>query len=103
MCVASSAQISQNNMFAIFWQYFKREVSDEVDFLLADNHKSLIQIDTIILMGMVNYSQSFQNSKFAMFLQYLKKEVRDEVDFLHVDKYQSFLQVHFNILGIEVS
>ena len=103
MCVASSAQISQNNMFAIFLQYFKREVSDEVDFLFADNHKSLIQIDTIILMGMVNYSQSFQNSKFAMFLQYLKKEVRDEVDFLHVDKHQSFLQVHFNILGIEVS
>ena len=63
----------------------------------------MLQIDTMILMGMVKHSQSSQNSKFAMSLQYLKKEVRDEVDFLHADKHQSFLQVDFNILGIKVS
>ena len=103
VCVASNTQIIQNNMFAISLQYLKREVSDEVDFLHADKHESLILIDTMILMGMVKHSQSFQNTKCAMFLQYLQKEVRDEVDFLHVDKHQSFLQVHFNILGIEVS
>ena len=67
--------------------YLKKEVSDEVDSLHADKHESLLQIDTMILMGMVKHSQSSQNSKFAMSLQYLKKEVRDEVNFLHVDKH----------------
>ena len=50
-------------------------------FLHADKHKSLLQIDTMILIGIVKHSQSSQNSKFTMSLQYLKKEVRDEVDF----------------------
>ena len=69
-------------------QYLKKEVSDEgKHFLHADKHESLIQIDTMILMGIVKHSQKSQNSKFAMSLQYLKKEVRDEVDFLHVDKH----------------
>ena len=71
-------------------------MSDEVDFLHADNHESLLQIDRMILMGMVKYSQSLQNSKFAMSLQYLKKEVKDEVDFLHADKHESFIKIYFN-------
>ena len=71
MCVASHAQITQNKKFAISLQYFKEELSDEVDFLHADKHESLLQIDTMILMGMVKHSQSSQNGKFAMFLQYL--------------------------------
>ena len=70
-------------------RYLKKEVSDEVDILHADKHESLIQIGTMVLMGMAKHSQSSQNSKFAMSLQYLKKEVRDEVDFLHVDKHQN--------------
>ena len=37
-----------NNKFAISLQYVKKEVSDEVDFLHADQHKSFLQIDTII-------------------------------------------------------
>ena len=52
----------------------------------------------MILMKMVNNSQSSQNSKFAISLQCkfsFKKEVEDEVDFLHVDKHQSFLKKHF--------
>ena len=80
-------QITQNNKFAICFQYLKKEVSDEVDFLHADKLESLLQIDTMIFMGMFKHSQSSQNSMFAMSLQYLRKEVRDEVDFLHVHKY----------------
>ena len=91
------------NKFAISLRYLKKEVSDEVDILHADKHESLIQIDTMVLMGMAKHSQSSQNSKFAMSLQYLKKEVRDEVDFLHADKHQSFLLVDFNTLGIKIS
>ena len=101
--MARHAQITQNNKFAISLQYLKKEVSDEVDFLHADKYESLLQIDTMILIGIVKHSQSSQNSKFTMSLQYLKKEVRDEVDFLHADKHQSFLQVDFNTLGIKVS
>ena len=73
-------------------------MSDEVDFLHADKHESLVQIDTMTLMGMVKHSQGSQNSKFGMSWQYLKKEVRGEVNFLHVDKHQSFLQDDFNTL-----
>ena len=62
MCVASHAQITQNEKFAISLQCFKKELSDEVNFLHADKHESLLQIDTMILMGMVKHSQSSQNS-----------------------------------------
>ena len=80
MCVARHAEITQNGKFAISLQYLKKEVNDEVDFLHADKHESVIQIDTMILMGMVKHSQSSRNSKFAMSLQYLNEEVLDEVD-----------------------
>ena len=90
-------------MFAISLRNLKKEVSDKVDFLHANKHESLPQIDAMILMGMVKHSQSSQNSKFAMSLQYLKKEVRNEVDFLNTDKHLSFLQVDFNTLDIKVS
>ena len=43
-------------MFAISLQYLQKEVSDEVDFLHADKHESLLEIDTMILMGMIKYS-----------------------------------------------
>ena len=74
MCVARHAQITQNNKFAISLQYLKKEVSDEVDFLHADKHESLLQTDTVILIGMVKHSQSSQKRKFAKSVQYLKKE-----------------------------
>ena len=44
---ARHAQITQNDKFAIFLQYFKKEVS-EVYFLHADKYESLLQIDTMI-------------------------------------------------------
>ena len=56
-------------------------MSDEVDFLQANEHESSLKIDTMIFMGVVNHSQSPQNSKFTMSLQYLIKEARDEVFF----------------------
>ena len=85
-------------------KYLKKEVSDKVDFLYVDKHESLLQIDTMILMGMVKHFQISENSKFGMSLQYLKKEVLVEVDFLHFsDNHQNFVQVDFNTLGIKVS
>ena len=58
VCVARHAQITQSNKFAISLDYLKKELSDEVDFLHKDKHESLLQIDTMILMGMVKDSQS---------------------------------------------
>ena len=52
MCVARHAQITQNNKFAISLQYLKKDVSDEVDFLHADPHEILLQINAMILMRM---------------------------------------------------
>ena len=91
--MARHAQITQDNNYSISVQYIKKEVSGEVDFLHADKHESLLQIGTVILMGMVKHGGG----------QYLKKEVRDEADFLHVDEYQSFLQIDFNTSGLKVS
>ena len=62
-------------------QYLKEEVIDEIDFLHANKHESLLEIDTMTLIGLVNHSQSSQNSKFAMSLQYIKKEFRKGVHF----------------------
>ena len=86
--MARHAQITQNNKFATSLKYLKKEVSSEVNVLPADKHGSLLQIDTMTLMGLLKHSQSSQNRKFAMPLQYLKNEVRDEVGFLHADKHQ---------------
>ena len=67
-------------------------MSDEVDFLHAGEHEGFPQISTMVLIGMIEHSQSSQTSKFAMPLQYFKQEVRHEVDFLHADKRQSWFQ-----------
>ena len=75
MCLARHAQITQNNKFAISLQYFKKEVSDEIDFLHPDKHKSLLQIDTMVLTEMVKYSQSSQNNKLAMYYNISKKKL----------------------------
>ena len=56
----------------------------------ADEHESLVQVNSMIWMGMVKHSESSQNSKFAMSLQYLKKEFKGEVNFLHVNKHFSY-------------
>ena len=51
MCVARHDQITPNNQFVISLQYLKKEVSDEVDFFLADKHESLLQIDNMNFDG----------------------------------------------------
>ena len=67
----------------------------DVVFLHAEGHEDFLQINSMVLIGMVKHSQSSQSSKFALSLQYLKQEVDfDEIDFLHADRHQSLLQ-HF--------
>ena len=79
--MARHACITQNDKFAISLQHLKKVVSDAVDFLHADKHETLLQIDIMILMEMLKYSQSSQNSKFAMSLQHLKKKLEMKLIF----------------------
>ena len=46
-----NALITQNSKFAISLQYFKKEFSDEVDFLHVDKYESFLQIDNMIFDG----------------------------------------------------
>ena len=46
--MARHAQITQNNKCAIFLQYLKKDMSDEVYFLHTDKLESFLQIDTMI-------------------------------------------------------
>ena len=52
-------------------QYLDKELSDEVGLLHGDKHVSLLQIDSMIFMGVVKHSQSSQNSDFAVFILFL--------------------------------
>ena len=94
---------SHNSKFTISSQYLIKEDRDEVDFLLADKHQSVLQVgfNTLIinvllmvtpslLMGMIKNSQITQSNKFAISLQYLKKKLWMKLIFLHADKHQSF-------------
>ena len=95
------AQITQKNKCAISLEYLKKELNDEGDFMHTDKHESLLEIDSMIfmgmikfpkssfqhfwtsnfptrlilslLMGMIKHSQITQSNKFAISLQYLKK------------------------------
>ena len=76
VCVARYVQNTQNNKFAISFQYLKENLKDEVHFLLAVRHAHITQ-----------------NNKVAISLQYFKKEVSDEIRFPHLDKHVSSLQI----------
>ena len=58
-------KLPENNKFDICMQYPKKEVTDEADFIHADKHEWFLQIDAMILMGMVEHSQSSESNKFA--------------------------------------
>ena len=75
-------------------QYLRKENRDEVDFLLADQHQSFLQVDFNILgvnvsykvvlsllLGRIKHSESTQSNKFVISLQYLKKELGMEFIF----------------------
>ena len=79
--MARHAHITQNNKFAISLQDLKKEVSDAVDFLHADKHESLLQIDTMISMEMVKYSQSSQIESLQCLYNISKKKLDMKLTF----------------------
>ena len=53
----------------------KKELSDNVDFLHADKHETLLQID-MILIGIVKHSQSFQIESLQYLYNISKKKLK---------------------------
>ena len=51
LVITRHAQSTQNSTFVISLQYFKNEGRDEVDFLYADRHQTILQVDSINLDG----------------------------------------------------
>ena len=89
------SQSSQNSKFTILLQYLRKEVGDEVNFLLAEK-QSFLQVDFNTLdikvpYKMIIFTIGHDQALPCLLssLQYLKK-VSDGVHFLHLDKYQSF-------------
>ena len=77
---------------------FKKDVSNDVNFLHADKHESFLRFDRD-----GKAFQKFPKEQICnVFIISEKKQNKDEVDFLHTDKHQSFLQIDFNTLSIKV-
>ena len=55
MVLVKHSQSSQNSKFAMSWQYLKKEVIEEVDFLHADKHQSFLQVGFNTLGIKVSY------------------------------------------------
>ena len=55
MKMVKHSQSSQNSKFAVSLQYLKKEVKDEVNFLHADKHQSLLNIYFNVLVIKVSY------------------------------------------------
>ena len=53
MKMVKHSQSSQNSKFAVSLQYLKKEVKDEVNFLHADKHESLLNIyfNVLVIKG----------------------------------------------------
>ena len=63
LIIARHAQSTQNNIFVISMQYLKKEDRDKVDFLHADKHQTILQVDTINPGAMTRSTQITKNNK----------------------------------------
>ena len=73
-------------------------MNHEVDFLQADKGENLLQVDTMILMGMVKHFQSSRNSNFALSLQYVEKKLEIKLIFFSI---WVFFHEHSQITGLQ--
>ena len=59
LVIARHAQSTQNSNFVISLQYLKKEGRDELYFLHAGKHQTILQVDTINLGGHVEVYPSY--------------------------------------------
>ena len=76
-------------------------MSDTVDFLHANQHESLLQIDTKIFEWVWSSIPKVPKRTTLQCFYNIPKKVGDEVGFFHANKHQSFLTVDFNTLAIK--
>ena len=72
---------SIQNKYAIFLQYLKKEMSDEVDFLHADNSQTFQQVDNIFSDRFGLACLKFSD-KFAIPLHFRNREVKNILIFV---------------------
>ena len=77
-------------------------MSDAVDFLRADKHEILLQIDSKIFWWVWSSIGEVPIKASLQCLYKIAKKVRDEVDFFDADKHQISLTVDFSTLHIKV-
>ena len=77
-------------------------MSGAVNFLHADKHESLLQIDAKIFSWVWSSFPEVHIKASLQCLCNIPKTVRDEVDIFDADKHQSFLTVDFNTLDIKL-
>ena len=106
MGIVKHSQSSQNSMFTMSLQYFKKEVRDKVDFLHVDKHQSFLQVDfntlgikdaykviLSLLLGMIKHSQITQNNRFANIFTISQKRRYEGSSFFACSWTSKFLQV----------
>ena len=75
------------NKFAIFLQYLMKSEWDKVDCLHVQDHEGFLQINTMVLIGMVKHSKVAIKVNLQS-LQYLKQQVKDELIFcMQINRY----------------
>ena len=87
-------QVSQNSKFAVFLQYLKKEVSNEVDFFACRYTSKFstswfqhcYKVKQSLLMRMIKHSKSTQCNIFAIsFQQYQKKLWMEFIFFMQIN------------------
>ena len=81
--LARHVQNTQNNGFAVSFQYIEKEMSGEVDFLYTEKYQSFLQVDTFIFLWV--WSDMSKVLK-TMGLQYVRNDMLDYLDFLYVNR-----------------
>ena len=69
LVLARHAQSTQNSNCAVSFQYLKKEMRGEVDFLFTDKHQSFLQVDTFIFCGCGQACQKYPKKQVCSMLE----------------------------------
>ena len=101
MKMVKHSQISEHSTFALFLQYLKKEVRNEVGIFACrytsqfptSRFQDCCKVMQSLLMRVIKHSKSTQTNKFAISLHQYQKNIRNKVHPLHADEHQRFHQL----------
>ena len=100
MVMVKDSQSSPKSNFVMSLQYLRKEVRDEIDFLHANKHQNILQVDFKILDIQVYYkvvlSLLMGRIKFAVSLKYLKNKLGMEFIFCMQKNIKVFTSWHYH-------